>query len=206
MQLRQIELFRANKGVPVQIDAEPGSGVVARLVRTGPREGVCIIVDSRQNRGVAARDCYERFAWAACERFGISFEGIEWFLLDAEGHFDEARFAGETVAIVPLAEAPFLRRGREAMLARLARLGITSRDAVVHLLGNTLPSPGQAYRNNKNGRLYRVTGSLINATNAQDGQLMVKYVPEANPEQEFARELGEFHEKFSVAASSPGAP
>lgn len=197
MQLRHLQLFRANMGVPVQLDTGT-EGIAARVLRTGPDDAICVMVESEHNRGVASNDCYERFAWAVCDRLGLSPEGVEWFRLDQEGRFEEVHLDGTQVAAGPLIEPPFLRCSREAMLARLNRLGISSREARTHLLGDTQPSPGQAYRNDKNGRLYRVTGSLINATNAQDGQRLVKYVPEASPQQEFAREVSEFHQKFSV--------
>lgn len=54
------------------------------------------------------------------------------------------------------------------------------------------------YRNNKNGNIYIVLReNIINATNKDDGKLMVLYYPEEKPEMQFVRELEEFKIKFT---------
>ena len=54
------------------------------------------------------------------------------------------------------------------------------------------------YRNNKNGTIYIVLReNIINATNKDDGKLMVLYYPEEKPEMQFVRELEEFKIKFT---------
>lgn len=51
-------------------------------------------------------------------------------------------------------------------------------------------------KNKKNQNDYRVVGKLVNATNANDGQLMVLYVcKEGNV---YVRSLDEFKEKFEM--------
>ncbi len=61
-----------------------------------------------------------------------------------------------------------------------------------------------SYRNNKTQNIYIVTGTCFNSTNAQNGQIMVKYIDQhAN---EYVRELGEFHEKFTCISSTQTAP
>ena len=53
----------------------------------------------------------------------------------------------------------------------------------------------EVWKNKKNGKLYRILYySVINATNAQDGQKMVVY--ENMEGQIFVREQKEFYEKF----------
>ena len=54
------------------------------------------------------------------------------------------------------------------------------------------------YKNNKNGNIYIVLrDDVINATNKDDGKLMVLYYPEEKPEMQFVRELDEFKIKFT---------
>jgi len=50
--------------------------------------------------------------------------------------------------------------------------------------------------NNKNKKIYTVTGKCTNATNAQDGQIMIKYLNDNG--EEFVREEKEFKEKFNA--------
>ena len=53
----------------------------------------------------------------------------------------------------------------------------------------------EVWKNKKNGKLYRILYySVINTTNAQDGQKMVVY--ENMEGQIFVREQKEFYEKF----------
>ena len=54
------------------------------------------------------------------------------------------------------------------------------------------------YRNKKKGTIYYVTGSCINCTNAQDGQLMILYT---DGENNFCREEKEFYEKFEIVTN-----
>jgi len=57
----------------------------------------------------------------------------------------------------------------------------------------------KAYNHKKTGDRYFVTGEAINATNAQDGQVMIIY---ANSDDEtFVREKTEFLEKFEEGKS-----
>jgi len=50
------------------------------------------------------------------------------------------------------------------------------------------------WKNIKNQKLYAVTGKCTNATNAQDGQIMIRYLNDKG--EEFVREEKEFREKF----------
>lgn len=58
------------------------------------------------------------------------------------------------------------------------------------------------YKHKKTGKLYQVGGfpgiSVINTTNAQDGQEMVMYIDPKNPKKIFVREKKEFNEKFEL--------
>jgi hypothetical protein len=53
----------------------------------------------------------------------------------------------------------------------------------------------QRYKNKKNGNYYRVIGEVTNATNKQNGEIMIYYTDEV---QSFVREKIEFYEKFEV--------
>lgn len=53
----------------------------------------------------------------------------------------------------------------------------------------------------KTGNKYLVTGKRINATNDQDGQVMIEY--ERN-NQKYSREIGEFFEKFERLEACSG--
>ena len=53
---------------------------------------------------------------------------------------------------------------------------------------------GTPWKHKKTGKTYYVLGGAINATNAQDGQVMIFYVDELGFS--FVREYREFHEKF----------
>lgn len=56
------------------------------------------------------------------------------------------------------------------------------------------------YTNNKNGKIYiSIREDVINATNKDDGKIMVLYYPEENPDMHFVRELEEFRIKFTLA-------
>ena len=50
------------------------------------------------------------------------------------------------------------------------------------------------YRNKKTGNVYEVIGNAINATNTNDGQIMVMYKNDSG--EIFVREKKEFYEKF----------
>lgn len=53
------------------------------------------------------------------------------------------------------------------------------------------------YRNKKNGKTYiSLREDIINATNKDDGKIMVLYYPEDKPQMHFVRELDEFKVKF----------
>ena len=54
------------------------------------------------------------------------------------------------------------------------------------------------YRNKKKGTLYKLIGTAINCTNAQDGQIMLIYEPFEQGDEPliFVRERQEFYEKF----------
>jgi hypothetical protein len=56
------------------------------------------------------------------------------------------------------------------------------------------------YRNKKKGTLYKLIGTAINCTNAQDGQIMLIYEPYEQEEEHlvFVRERNEFYEKFEL--------
>lgn len=54
---------------------------------------------------------------------------------------------------------------------------------------------GSAWINKKTHRYYRVLGFPMNATNAQDGQQMVRYAA-LGSDAEYVREISEFKEKF----------
>ncbi len=60
------------------------------------------------------------------------------------------------------------------------------------------------WRNNKNKKLYTVTGKCINATNKDDGKVMIKYLNYKG--EEFVREEEEFLTKFTkeIFNDSPG--
>ena len=54
------------------------------------------------------------------------------------------------------------------------------------------------WKNNKNGNLYGVINTVINATNANDGQVMVLYTSlSKTPTSLYVRECGEFIQKFT---------
>ena len=56
------------------------------------------------------------------------------------------------------------------------------------------------WKNKKNQKMYVVLGRMINATNAQDGQLMVRYRPVPYEDgAEYCRSREEFLEKFERA-------
>ena len=55
---------------------------------------------------------------------------------------------------------------------------------------------GTKYINNKTGNFYYYQGTIINATNSNDGQVMVLYKNEYG--ELFCRELNEFKEKFTI--------
>lgn len=59
----------------------------------------------------------------------------------------------------------------------------------------TLPGV-PTYRNKKTGKLYYKVGTCRNCTNAQDGQVMVSYVPVDAPTDCLVREQEEFDIKF----------
>lgn len=50
------------------------------------------------------------------------------------------------------------------------------------------------WKNNKNGRIYTVTGTRLNCTNDEDGQVMVDYEFD---DQRYCREVKEFQVKFT---------
>ena len=54
------------------------------------------------------------------------------------------------------------------------------------------------FKNKKKGTLYKLIGTAINCTNAQDGQIMLIYEPieQTNEHLVFVRERNEFYEKF----------
>lgn len=52
------------------------------------------------------------------------------------------------------------------------------------------------WRNNKTAAVYAVEKIVVNATNAQDGQLMVLYRMLDEPAEFFVRDIIEFNEKF----------
>ena len=54
------------------------------------------------------------------------------------------------------------------------------------------------YRNKKKGTLYKLIGTAINCTNAQDGQIMLIYEPVEGEHLVFVRERNEFYEKFEL--------
>ena len=56
------------------------------------------------------------------------------------------------------------------------------------------------YKNKKKGTLYRLLGTAINCTNAQDGQIMFIYEPIEQRDEHlvFVRERNEFYEKFEL--------
>ena len=55
------------------------------------------------------------------------------------------------------------------------------------------------YTNNKNKKEYIVVRKdIINATNKDDGMVMVLYYPEDKPDMLFVRELEEFNIKFTL--------
>lgn len=52
------------------------------------------------------------------------------------------------------------------------------------------------YKNKKNGKIYIKEKNVINATNSNDGEVMVLYRPEEDYENWYVREVNEFYEKF----------
>jgi hypothetical protein len=52
------------------------------------------------------------------------------------------------------------------------------------------------YRNKKNGNIYIRDKNVINATNSNDGQVMVLYRKEEDYDNWYVREISEFYEKF----------
>ncbi len=56
--------------------------------------------------------------------------------------------------------------------------------------------PLGTYRNVKNGNLYEVVGTSLNATNANEGQIMIHYRDMDN--QAYVRDFDEFVEKFDA--------
>lgn len=61
------------------------------------------------------------------------------------------------------------------------------------------------WKNNKTGNLYVVEGTTTNATNAQDGQKMVKYYS-LDDNEPYVREISEFKEKFTFVEHRELAP
>ena len=60
------------------------------------------------------------------------------------------------------------------------------------------------YKNNKTGGIYFVQlANIINTTNANDGQIMVKYVA-VGERQWFVREIEEFKQKFTPTEYTEG--
>ena len=59
------------------------------------------------------------------------------------------------------------------------------------------------FKNIKNGTIYKMDSIGINTTNKQDGQKMVRYHSVKKPDQEYYRELLEFHEKFASIKYQP---
>jgi len=57
------------------------------------------------------------------------------------------------------------------------------------------------YRNKKNGKMYTIHGVMINATNANDGQVMIVYSPKQQSNLTFCREYKEFFQKFEAEDS-----
>ena len=61
--------------------------------------------------------------------------------------------------------------------------------------GIQFTEPDKQYRNKKNGKIYTVTGEVLNCTNKQDGQEMFMYkVDDCNLT--FVRSKEEFNQKF----------
>lgn len=61
--------------------------------------------------------------------------------------------------------------------------------------GIQFTEPDKQYRNKKNGKIYTVTGEVLNCTNEQDGQEMFMYkVDDCNLT--FVRSKEEFNQKF----------
>lgn len=54
------------------------------------------------------------------------------------------------------------------------------------------------YKNKKNGKIYKVTNMVTNATNAQDGQMMFLYHEVNDSKQIYVRKIEEFMEKFDI--------
>lgn len=52
------------------------------------------------------------------------------------------------------------------------------------------------YRNKKNGYLYRVYDSVVDATNSTEGRIMILYGPLDSDKPLFVRDRDEFREKF----------
>ena len=61
--------------------------------------------------------------------------------------------------------------------------------------GIQFTEPDKQYRNKKNGKIYTVTGEVLNCTNKQDGQEMFMYKVD-DCELTFVRSKEEFNEKF----------
>ena len=61
--------------------------------------------------------------------------------------------------------------------------------------GIKFTKPDKQYRNKKNGKIYTVTGEVLNCTNKQDGQEMFMYKVD-DCELTFVRSKEEFNEKF----------
>jgi hypothetical protein len=54
------------------------------------------------------------------------------------------------------------------------------------------------YKNKKTGNLYRYLAMAVNATNTNDGELMVVYCPCDNEHSIYVRNEAEFYEKFEL--------
>jgi hypothetical protein len=65
-------------------------------------------------------------------------------------------------------------------------------------------SPDSIWQHIKTGNIYLVLGNSINCTNAQDGQMMIRYMELSfDPRLEFVRLESEFVEKFRQLSEPP---
>jgi len=55
----------------------------------------------------------------------------------------------------------------------------------------------ELYKHNKTGHCYKLVETCINATNKDEGKVMVIYRSVEGPEITFVRDLNEFNEKFT---------
>jgi len=60
------------------------------------------------------------------------------------------------------------------------------------------------WMNKKNKKIYTVIGKCINATNKDDGKVMIKYLNDRG--EEFVREANEFSKKFILLDSKYDQP